>query len=599
MGKHGEVSDIGSGAGNGPNPFAGALYNEIDPRQALNFFQGRGYEQVAQGDVVVGAGAASVSDRMMPPRDTPEGAEFYKAMESPGGSLRFSTPVDNAADGKTPDYRLVEENGQMKLVRTGEGDPMADGEMNVEIDPKNKSLQEALEQDDKNMKEFARQMIAYWQKNHPGEPIPGWWQSLLDKQPNIPPESYTPTPISRNTTVPPADVPQPAPLAPSPAWQGDYRNGGGTGYGRSGYGGSRGNPGGERYYSGNTPGTDVPSNVPQFRDNQFIDKVMQTVMANEGALTADGKPRFTAYNPDDNGGISVGIRQWHAGGALPELLNAWQAADPQKFQEYFKGYSPAQINSMTSQQFASTPGMEEGMKKALEDPKYQGVQMQLMQDWVKREVKMAMDSGLTGEREIATYVDVANQYGQEKANSIAPLGKGQGDQAEAMHAAARGGEYGDRQARINANFSTEAASLKPAVPQPSEFGERLARAVEVWDSRMSGTGYCARAVQRALSDAGLPQFVGSGHAWNMLGPLKNSGLFVEIPMSEATRGDIIVRPGHPNGTPYGDISVVTARQGNRIQQTNDATYEFRPDNPRYGGQATFLRYVGDQRSSTR
>jgi hypothetical protein len=30
-------------------------------------------------------------------------------------------------------------------------------------------------------------------------------------------------------------------------------------------------------------------------------------------------------------------------------------------------------------------------------------------------------------------------------------------------------------------------------------------------------------------------------------------------------------------------------------QTNDATYAFRPDNPRYDGRAVFLRYVGQER----
>lgn len=596
MGNHGDFGDLNIGSGNGPSPFAGSesLYNQLDPRTTLQFWQAQSRpEQVAAGQDTVAPAAAPISDQMLPPRDTPDGQEFYKALESPGGSLNFSTPVDNAAQGATPDYRLVEQDGKLQLVRTGEGDPMSDGVMNIEVDTGNKSLQDYLEQNDKNMKQFAREMIAYWQKNHPGEAVPAHLQAILDK---APPQGYTPQPTPITRTPPPAaNVPEPPPARPNPSWQNDYRSGGGTGYGRSGYGGSRGNPGGDSYYRGNNPGSDLPSNVPQFRDNAFIDKVMNTVMANEGALTPDGKPKFTAYNPDDNGGISVGIRQWHAGGALPELLNAWQAADPQKFQEYFKGYTPAQINSMSSQQFAATPGLEEGMKKALEDPRYQQVQLQLMQDWTKREVKSAMDAGLTGEREIATYVDVANQYGQERANQIAQLGKGQGDQAEAMSQAARGGEFGDRHARIMANFSAENASLQPTTPNVGDFNERLARAVEVWDSRMSGTGYCARAVQRALADAGLPQFVGSGHAWNMLGPLKNSGLFVEIPREQAQRGDIIVRQSSTGY--YGDISVVTARNGNRIQQTNDATYEYRPENPRYQ-RDVFLRYVGDQRTAS-
>lgn len=600
MGKTGEIGDLGTGTGNGANPFvhSDSVFSDINPRAQLQFWQAqRGADAPVGGDATIVQPAAAVSDKMLPPRNTPEGEEFYKAMESPGGAMRFSSPADNAADGKTPDYQLVSENGQIRLVRTGQGDPMSDGEMNVEIDPGNKSLQDAIMQNDKNMKEFAREMIAYWQKSHPGEAVPSMWQSILDKQPDLPPEKYTPTPISR-TPGPKVNTPEPNPPSPNPGWQNDYRGGGGSGYGRSGYGGSRGNPGGDSYYRGGPQGNNwnVPSDVPQWRDNQFIDKIAATVMANEHAMTPDGKPNFTAYNPDDNGGISVGIRQWHQGGALPELLNAWQQADPQKFQEYFQGMSPAQINSMNAQQFKATPGMEEGMMKALQDPKYQQVQTQLMQDWVKREVKMAMDGGLTGEREIATYVDVANSKGQDAANQLLTIGKAKGDQSEAMSQAVRG-DGGERQARIRENFTDKDALLQPAKPEISQFNEKLARAVEVWDSRMSGTGYCARAVQRAMADAGLPQFVGSGNAWDMMGPLKRSGLFVQITQAEAQRGDIIVRPPHPGGSQYGDISVVTARSGNRIQQTNDATYEFRAENPRYGGQAVFLRYVGDQRNA--
>jgi hypothetical protein len=317
-------------------------------------------------------------------------------------------------------------------------------------------------------------------------------------------------------------------------------------------------------------------------------------MKNEGALNADGTPKFTAFNPDDNGGISVGLRQWHAGGALPELLNAWKDANPQKYEQYFRGHTPAQINAMSSAQFNSQPDLVQGMHSALADPEYQQVQSRLLNDWVKREVKMGMDRGLTTERELATYVDIANQYGQSRADGVAGMGRAQGDQGAQMNAAVRGGQYAERFANISANFSTDRANLEPRVPQPTEFGQRLAQAALNWDARMSGTGWCARAVQRALADVGLPQFVGSGDAWNMLGPLKRSGLFVEVPMDQAAVGDLILRRGTPGGSIQGDISVITARNGNRIQQTNDATYDFRLNNPRYGGQPVFLRYVGDQ-----
>ena len=117
---------------------------------------------------------------------------------------------------------------------------------------------------------------------------------------------------------------------------------------------------------------------------------------------------------------------------------------------------------------------------------------------------------------------------------------------------------------------------------------------------MAGTGNCAAAVQRALAAVGLEQFVGSGDAWDMLDPLQRSGLFEVVPMNQATVGDIIVRPPSANrndNSVYGDISVVTARNGSNITQTNDATYQFDPDNARYDGRAVFLRYRGADSSN--
>lgn len=578
------------------------LVTQIDFGQALDAMRSGRPPQTsdANAEYLQMTNPFPVTEGMLPSATTAEGKELRKALESPG-ALKFSTPVDNAASGKQPDYRMVEENGKLKLVKVGNGDPMEDGQLNIEIDAGNKSLMEAIQQADNNQKELIRELISYWQRNHPGEEVPAWMQAILNSQPFIPASQRTPTPIESNPSYPSPQVQQPPDAPSQPSWQGDYRSGGGTGYSPN-YGGSApSSP--ESYYSGgnNNQSWSVPSESPDFGNNPFIEKLTKTIMANEGAINSDGSPKFTAFNPDDNGGISVGLRQWHAGGALPELLNAWKAENPQKFEQYFKGYSPDQINNMSSAQFAQTPGLTEGMKEALADPQYQKVQTRLMEDWVKREVKTAMDMGLKGETEIAVFVDVANQYGQDTANRVAGLGKADGDQGAEMNQAARGGAYAERFALIDKNFSTNNASLEVKTPAPSEFSERLAKAVEHQDSQMAGSGYCATAVQLALKDVGLGQFVGSGDAWDMLGPLKRSGLFVEVPMSQAARGDIIVRPpsANPNDdSVYGDISVVTAKQGGRIQQTNDASYEFHADNARYDGRAVFLRYVGDQKNET-
>lgn len=146
------------------------------------------------------------------------------------------------------------------------------------------------------------------------------------------------------------------------------------------------------------------------------------------------------------------------------------------------------------------------------------------------------------------------------------------------------------------NFANESASGKiNTTPERGEMAGRLARAVTHWHQQMRSTGRCAYAVQAALEEVGLDQFVGCGNAWDMLEPLEQSGLFVRVSEDEADIGDIIVRP--PSSDPsqnsvHGDISIITERNGDTIIQTNDASYEYVRGNPRYDGKAVFLRYVG-------
>ncbi|MGH9547980.1 MAG: hypothetical protein ACRD3W_01345, partial [Terriglobales bacterium] len=121
----------------------------------------------------------------------------------------------------------------------------------------------------------------------------------------------------------------------------------------------------------------------------------------------------------------------------------------------------------------------------------------------------------------------------------------------------------------------------------------LVNAIASYDGPTVGGGYCATAVQKALSDAGKPELVGSGNAWDMLGPLEKDG-FKPISQQDAKPGDIIVRSWSPEniaahgGNNWGDISVVVSNQGGTIIQGNDAHYQFEANNSHYG-QTVFLR----------
>ncbi|MEZ4491543.1 MAG: hypothetical protein R3F51_28560 [Cyanobacteriota/Melainabacteria group bacterium] len=514
--------------------------------------------------------------------------------------LTFSTPSENGE--KAPDYRLVKkDDGSYELQKVNpEADPLADGEINIEIDPGDKDLAEAIKQSDQSLKEYIRELMQYFTQNNPGESPPVWWTEILNSQPNIPEQGNAkPIPVVNRGAAPSQAAAPEAPVAPeapaespapsqaeAPAYSGNS-GGGSSGGGGGGGGGARSyNRGGD--YS---PSSFPESPAPQFEDNNnFFGRLKNMLYGNESG----GDP--TKINEWDNNGISVGLRQWHAGGELPELLNAWQQADPQKFEQYFGGRSPAQVDQLGQSQ----GGVQEilpGMRQALADPEYQQVQNNLVDDFLKRTVQRGMDGGLSTERELAQYVDLTNQS-PAWAEKALPLGAAPGDQSAQMEAATRGGDYG-RYAAIQQQFGTGEAQLVAKVPEPTNLGVELAQAAKVQDGRYRGTGNCAAAVQEALAGVGLNQFMGSGDAWDMLGPLKRSGLFEEVPMAQATVGDIIVRPPSANphdSSVHGDISVVTARNGNNITQTNDATYQFDPNNARYDGRAVFLRYTGGDNS---
>jgi hypothetical protein len=517
-----------------------------------------------------------------------------KAQIQDSNQLQLSTPVDNIAAGKQPDFRLVlGRDGKLRLEPATTGDPLSDGKLNIELDTGNKSLPEAIRTDDGTIKEYLREIISCYVDGHPGRAYQSWWREILESTPHIPcdakfiPIEETP-PEYRPLPGRPAQLPPP----PKEGWQSDYRSGRGPGYGA----------GAEAYYQGDresSPLFALPNLVPVFNDpRKFVEHMANTILKNDDALKQDGSPRYEIYNADDNGSISVGIRRWKAGGALPELLNAWQEWDADKFQKYFKGFTPAQINAMSSSEFASRSELVTGMKAALADQEYQAIQSKLLSNWIKREIKVAQKLGLTSEKEIAACIDIADKEGQDAADNAASIGKADGDQASDMNRSVRKNQYPERFAAIDSTFSAEKAELSEVKPPPpGDFAQKLASAIKEWDRKLDGTGRCAYAVQRALEDVGLPHFLGCGNGWEMLGPLERSEIFVRVSEAQAAVGDLILRP--PSADPnddsiYGDISVITARKGNKIIQTNDATYEFVRDNPRYDGKAVFLRYVGEK-----
>lgn len=147
--------------------------------------------------------------------DTPLLSAQMKQDIANAKGLTFSTPADNKANNTVPDYRLtLGSDGQLHLEKVGDGPQSKDGKLNVEIDPQNKSLEEAIKSADQNMKEYVREMMTLWQKDHPGEGHPGWWDDVLNGRPNIPDHAQ---PL--NAVAVPAPPPTELPAWPTPAAQ--------------------------------------------------------------------------------------------------------------------------------------------------------------------------------------------------------------------------------------------------------------------------------------------------------------------------------------------------------------------------------------------
>lgn len=121
-----------------------------------------------------------------------------------GSPIHFSSAGENQAANREPDYFLTPE-GQM--LKNDKAQPSPDGSINIEIQTQkpedNKSLRDAIMHESKLQQEAAKEMIRLFQKNHPGQAVPGWMNDLANAKPNLP--DFIPFTANANqpTTAPP------------------------------------------------------------------------------------------------------------------------------------------------------------------------------------------------------------------------------------------------------------------------------------------------------------------------------------------------------------------------------------------------------------
>ena len=275
--------------------------------------------------------------------------------------LTLSSAAENAASGAQPDYRVVKgEDGSLVMEKVGDGDPLADGELNIEMNSGDKSLEESIKNADKGLKEYYRELISAWQSKHPGKNYPSWWNDILQSQPAIPsnaspvpvrqasakpqpaPES-TPQPRSQPTTQPsaqPSSAPSSRGASPG-GFPGGSRGASTPSVGGRGRGGGDGRgagyePGGRyrgegeksnRAHSGATPNTDQQNLLQNVRTvvdvakEKGVDPKLAVAMM---LVESGGDNRAVGDN-----GTSFGLFQLHRGGMLTEAgLTKDQAFDP-------------------------------------------------------------------------------------------------------------------------------------------------------------------------------------------------------------------------------------------------------------------------------
>ena len=120
-------------------------------------------------------------------RPTPEIPAPVQSAIAHGSPIRFSSSGENQANNRQPDYFLTP-TGQ--LVKNESAPPSTDGSINIEIQSSkpedNQSLRSAIIHESEMQKQAAKEMIRLFQKNHPGEPVPGWMNDLASATPNIP-----------------------------------------------------------------------------------------------------------------------------------------------------------------------------------------------------------------------------------------------------------------------------------------------------------------------------------------------------------------------------------------------------------------------------
>lgn len=167
-------------------------------------------------------------------------------------------------------------------------------------------------------------------------------------------------------------------------------------------------------------------------EGDWAKMVAKWVTQNEGS-----RDKHLAYNANDMGhGISVGLLQWNQEkGKLPDLLKSWHDKNPRKFNTMFGEHSADLLKDswVRTADFNGNKTLYSGMRKALADSEFQGVQDKLSNQNMVRACNVATDHGFRSLRGRAVVGDLFNQLGEGGARSAlrkVPEGKNESARIE-------------------------------------------------------------------------------------------------------------------------------------------------------------------------
>lgn len=291
---------------------------------------------------------------------------------------------------------------------------------------------------------------------------------------------------------------------------------------------------------------------------------------------------YNSINPRDNGALSIGKVQWHAGRAQNLLKDIYEAS-PEEFKSIADKYGAGNLISSIKNDDWSGKILSEGsseynaIKEILSTDISKKIQDELSQKDITDYIDVGKSYGLKDPAALIYFADFANQYGQGSSllKRITIEALSNGGTLDAMYEATRNntGEYLSRRKSVydeikSMNFSeliTDPKRQAIVDAAKSTIGMKYGLGYEVIDSNDKSNPEvdCSGLVWYAYHMAGLDNIVGSDRDTSPIGTADTMyEASDKISFDELLPGDLVFlnNAGHV-GIYAGDNKVIQASSG--------------------------------------